>query len=174
MPGGSTRPIKLEVEEERPARLSDYAPEDYAALLLFWLLALTVFVQFFTRYVLNNSLAWTEEVARYLLICVTFVGSVLAVRKNSHIRVEFFYRWLPRSLGRGLSILTDLLQVLFYSVCAWISWKLVGIMQNQQMASVDWSMGWMYRVVLIGFVLMALRALRIAWRHWRQGWSLPA
>src|SRR5215211_4469180 len=108
-PAGITRSIELDIEEGPPVSLSDYAPEDYVALLFFWLLALTVFLQFFTRYVLRNSFAWTEEVARYLLICVTFLGTSMAVRKNSHVQMEFFYRWLPRPLARSLSTLVDLI-----------------------------------------------------------------
>ena len=46
--------------------LSDTIPEGWAALAIFWLLGLTVFYQFVTRYVLNDSAAWTEEVARYM------------------------------------------------------------------------------------------------------------
>ena len=63
---------------------------------IFWALAAFVFLQFFTRYVLNNSLAWTEEIARYLLIALTFIGAAMAVRKGTHIAVEFLYVYLPR------------------------------------------------------------------------------
>ena len=41
-------------------------------------------------------IGWTEEIARFLLIAVTFIGVVMVVRKESQIAVEFFYRWLPR------------------------------------------------------------------------------
>ena len=37
-----------------------YAPEDWVTFALFWLMTFAVFLQFFTRYVLNNSFAWTE------------------------------------------------------------------------------------------------------------------
>ena len=52
--------------------LSGTTPEAWAALALFWALGGTVFYQFITRYVFNNSASWTEEIARYLLICTVF------------------------------------------------------------------------------------------------------
>ena len=63
-------------------------PEDWMAIALFWVLAFIVFLQFFTRYVLNNSLAWTEEIARYLLMVTVFVGGAMVVRRNTNIAVE--------------------------------------------------------------------------------------
>ena len=44
-------------------RFRDYAVEDYLALLVFWTLAAVVLAQFFSRYALNSSIVWTEEVA---------------------------------------------------------------------------------------------------------------
>ena len=53
----------FEDEVPKSADLSQYAPEDWLALAIFWIMALCVFLQFFTRYVLNDSYAWTEEIA---------------------------------------------------------------------------------------------------------------
>ncbi|HSM90987.1 MAG TPA: TRAP transporter small permease subunit [Desulfobacterales bacterium] len=75
------------VEDEAGPDLSDYGIDDWAVLAFFWAMAVIVFLQFFTRYALNDSLAWTEEIARYLLICVGFLGGGLAVRRYSHIHV---------------------------------------------------------------------------------------
>ncbi|MEO7811234.1 MAG: TRAP transporter small permease, partial [Usitatibacter sp.] len=74
--------------------LSHYRFEDWAAFALFWVLATVIFYQFVTRYALNDSASWTEEIARYLLIAVAFVGAAVNVRKNNHIQVDFFYRML--------------------------------------------------------------------------------
>ena len=65
-------PIML---EEEKIDLSDQRWDDGVVLILFWVLAFVVFLQFFTRYVLNDSIAWTEEIARFLLIGVTFIGA---------------------------------------------------------------------------------------------------
>src|SRR5512134_576428 len=94
--------------------LSHTKLEGWVALVIFWALGGVVFYQFFTRYVLNNSAAWTEEIARYLLIGTVFVGASIGVAKNNHIQVDLLYRWLPRPAGRVLALAVDVLRVLFF------------------------------------------------------------
>jgi TRAP-type C4-dicarboxylate transport system permease small subunit len=152
-------------------RLRDHGPEDWVGLVLLWAMGVLVFVQFFTRYALNDSISWTEEVARYLLIGLTFVGSAVAVRRNTHIHVEFLYGYLPKPLGLALSTLVDLLRTAFLGLCAWISWDLFDRMRSMPMDSIDHDLGPVYAAVFGGFVLMALRSVQVAWRHWRAGGS---
>jgi len=72
---------------DEPIDLSGYGWEDWLTFVMFWLLALDVFYQFFTRYVLADSAAWTEEIARYLLIVVCFVGSSMGVRRSTYVPI---------------------------------------------------------------------------------------
>src|SRR5712691_9738084 len=67
------------VDEE--VRLSVYGWEDWIVLAVFWALAAVVFYQVFTRSVLTDAAGWTEEIARYLLVAVTFLGGAMAVRR---------------------------------------------------------------------------------------------
>ena len=97
--------------DETEVNLKEYAPEDWVTLVFFWILGIVVFLQFFTRYALNDSLAWTEEIARYLLSCVAFLGGGMAVRKFTHIHVEFLYVYYPRGLAHFLSTLVDFIRV---------------------------------------------------------------
>jgi TRAP-type C4-dicarboxylate transport system permease small subunit len=152
--------------------LSVYRWEDWITLAMFWLLALDVFYQFFTRYVLADSAAWTEEIARYLLIIVTFLGASMAVRRNTHIQVEFVYRYLPAGVGRVLSTLVDVMRVCFLAFASWLSIDLVPRMHNLQMTVIDWPMSYVYGFVAAGFVLMTFRAIQVAVLHWRRGWSV--
>ncbi len=157
---------------DEPVDLSVYAWEDWIAFSLFWLLAATVFYQFFTRYALNDSASWTEEIARYLLICTVFVGATVSVRKNTHIHVDIFYRFMPRPLARALSTLVDAVRVVFFGYAAWLTWLLMGKIGRQQMAIIDWPIGIIYGFVLFGFALMFFRSIVVAMRHWRQGFSV--
>ena len=157
---------------DAPIDLSEYRWEDWLTLVVFWSLALTVFYQFFTRYVLNDSAAWTEEIARYLLIVVTFLGASMGARRNTHIHVEFLYRYLPPVVGRALSTAVDVVRVLFLGYASWLAIALVPRMANLSMTVVDLSMQYVYALVAAGFVLMTWRSLGLAIVNWRRGWSL--
>jgi TRAP-type C4-dicarboxylate transport system permease small subunit len=157
---------------DAPVDLAQYRFEDWVSLAFFWLLAGVIFHQFFTRYVLNDSAAWTEEIARYLLICVVFVGAAIGVRRNNHVQVDFFYRVLPRPLMRIASTLVDLARIAFLGYAAWLTWLLIGRIGTQRMSVVDWPIGLVYGVVLFGFVLMAVRAVQVAIVNFRRGASV--
>lgn len=157
--------------EDIEVNWKDYGIEDYVSFIIFWILGAVVFAQFFSRYVLNDSIAWTEEVARYILIAVAFAAAPIAVRKNTHIHVEFFYRFINRSTGRVLSTIVDLVRIVFFAYGSWISFKIIKIMKAQYMVAIQVSMAWIYGLVLAGFLLMTFHAVRVAIKHWRQGYS---
>jgi TRAP-type C4-dicarboxylate transport system permease small subunit len=152
--------------------LSVYGWEDWLTLAFFWALALVVFYQFFTRYVLGDSAAWTEEIARYLLIVICFVGASMAVRRNTHIHVEFLYRYLPAKVGRVLSTCVDVVRVAFLCYAVWLTFLLIPKVAHMKMTVVDFPLYYMYGLVAFGFAMMTFRAVQVAIRHWRQGWSV--
>src|SRR4051794_41504331 len=103
-------------EEATPkVELGIYAFEDWVALAIFWLMAGAVFLQFFTRYVLNDSLAWTEEIATYCLVAVVFLGSAMCVRLDRHIHVDLIFRYLPHDVARVLSTAIDIVRTVFFA-----------------------------------------------------------
>ena len=153
-------------------RLSLYAWEDWIVLAVFWILAFVVFYQVFTRYVMDDPAGWTEEIARYFLVAVVFVGAAMSVRKNNHIQVDYFYRLMPAAMGRVLATLVDGVRCVFLGYASWLTWLLLQRIGNQPMAVIDLPVGWVFSAMLFGFVLMFLRSLQGAWRHWRQGYSV--
>ena len=152
--------------------LSHTPPEAWAALLLFWALGATVFYQFFTRYALNNSASWTEEIARYLLIGVVFVGAAIGVAKNNHIQVDLLYRYLPAPACRALAVLVDVLRVAFLASMSVFTVQMMQKMGSYQMTIIDLPMNIVYGVVLFGFVAMTLRSVWVARVHWQRGYSV--
>jgi TRAP-type C4-dicarboxylate transport system permease small subunit len=153
--------------------LSDTIFEGWVALGFFWLLGLTVFYQFITRYVFNDSAAWTEEIARYLLIAVVFVGATIGVAKNAQIQVDFFYRHMPAAMGRWLSRAVDVLRVAFFASAVVLTGEMMAKLgSSTRMTIVDAPMNIVYGIVLLGFAAMTFRSLQVARVHWRRGWSV--
>ena len=157
---------------DEAVRLSVYAWEDWITLAVFWILAVVVFYQVFTRYVLNDAAGWTEEIARYLLIAVTFLGGAMAVRRSTHIQVDFVYRFLPPAAGRVMSTFVDAVRIGFFGYAVWLTWLLIDRIGTQRMAVVELPIGLVFGAMLAGFALMFGRSLQVAWKHWRQGYSV--
>lgn len=153
--------------------LSGTTLEAWVALGIFWLLALTVLYQFVTRYVLNDSAAWTEEIARYLLIGVVFIGGAIGVTKNNHIQVDFFYRHMPPALCRGLGIAVDLVRTLFFAAAVVMTVQMmIKIGGNANMTVIDLPMNLVYGVCLVGFAAMLVRSVQVSMIHWRRGYCV--
>ena len=112
-------------EQPHEVDLSHYAPEDWVTLAVFGLMALSVFLQFFTRYVLNDCYAWTEEIATYCLVVIVFMGSAMCVRLSRHIQVDFLFRLLPGRLGRILSTMIDIIRMAFFAYAIKLVWRFI-------------------------------------------------
>ena len=152
--------------------LSGTPIEAWVALLFFWALGLTVFYQFFTRYVLNNSASWTEEIARYFLIAVVFTGATIGVAKNNHIQVDFFYRFMPAWMSRVMNTLVDILRVGFFVAATFLTWQMMEKLGTYKMTIVDLPMNLVYGVVMAGFAAMSLRAMWVMRIHWQRGYTV--
>lgn len=159
------------VLEDPPVDLRDYRIEDWIAFALFWGLAVVVFLQFFTRYVINDSLAWTEEIARYLLTMVAYLGGAIAIRKFTHIHVEFLFVYLPRRIAWALSVLVDLARIAFLGFGTYLGWIVTEIMHGQRMVIIDWPMSIVFGACTLGLAIMTVRAVQVAVKNWRTGTS---
>ena len=149
-------------------------PEDWLAFVIFWALAFIVFLQFFTRYILNDSLSWTEEIARYGLMWVVFIGGAMVTRRNTHIAVELLSNVMKPGLARQLLLaVVDIVKLLFLAFLAYISVTITDRMGIQRMTVFDLSMSWVYAGVSFGCFLMLFRQIMNVWRNARMHWKKP-
>ena len=156
---------------DAPIELGHYLIEDWISLAFFWFLGLCVFYQFFTRYALNDSAAWTEEIARYLLICTVFFGISASVRRTRHIHIDFLFRVIPPLAGRVLSTVIDLTRIAFFVIATGLTIQMMTRMPHLQMTIIDLPMNIVYGVCAFGFGAAALRSIQVAIENWRRGYS---
>jgi TRAP-type C4-dicarboxylate transport system permease small subunit len=157
---------------DAPIDFGAYLVEDWISLAFFWLLGACVFYQFFTRYVMNDSAAWTEEIARYLLICTVFFGVAAAVRRTRHIHVDFLYRLIPAAAGRALSTLVDVGRIAFFAAAVGLTIEMMTRMGNLKMTIIELPMNIIYGICALGFAAATIRSVQVAIENWRRGFSL--
>ena len=162
----------FEEADAPPVDLSAHGVEDWATLVIFWLMCGAVFLQFFTRYVLNDSFGWTEEIAVYCLIAVVFLGSAMCVRLTRHIHVDFLYRYLPGAAGRALSTFVDAVRIIVFSYLALLMWRYSSVIADETMTTINFPKMPVFMTVFAAFVLMAVRAAQVAVANWRRGYSV--
>ena len=132
---------------------------DVPAIVLFVALASIVLLQFLSRYVLNDSVAWTEEVARYLLIGTAYFGSLMALRRGGHIFLEVIYRRTTDANVKALAILSDLAVVVFHLTLTFLAIKLAFV-ADRRMISVDLPKSIVYGVVAVALLAATAVAAR--------------
>ncbi len=162
----SGAPVSIRFEDKETS-IADIRWIDAPGIAVFWVLGVVVFLQFFTRYVLNDSLAWTEEAARYLLILVCFLGSISVVRRGTHIMLEFFIRMAPPALGKAMAVVAELITFGFFGALTWIGIELTQ-KTRQKMVTVPIPKAWIYMICVVALGLMTIYSAMWLW------WKLRA
>lgn len=120
---------------------------------------LFLFIQVIFRYVVGKSLPWTEELSRYAFLCLVYIGTALAAKTRSHIRVTAQFKILPPKIQNFMIMLADLIWIVFNCVVIW-----QGILQYQQMSQYPlispvmlWNLKYLFLVIPICFALQIFR-----------------
>ena len=174
------RPATERVEDEHLIVAHDeevvieHHPENWIAFVLFWALGFVVFLQFFSRYILNSSYSWTEEIARYGLMMLAFVGGAVVTRKRGQIAVELVSNVMKPGPARMVLLATvDFITLGFLALLAYFSVTIVERMQFQRMTVFDLPMSLVYAGVSLGCFMMLGRQVLVVWSNMRSGWRKP-
>ena len=128
----------------------------WALIALLAATSVIVFANVVLRYSTNASIEWAEEVARYLMVWLTFLGAGPVLRYGGHIAVENLQDALPRPLGIALRVLVALLLGVFFVFMIGMGWQYCERAQYQMTPTTQISMAWVYAAIPIGGVLLSL------------------
>lgn len=135
---------------------------DGIAVLCMVMILVLVIAQVVMRYVFNTPLTWSEELAVFVMIWLTFIGSLICMRDNEHIEVTILVDHMPRPLRRIVMIFSRLASIFFLLVVVYYGFELV--MENVGVTSVanQLSMGLVYTIIplsSLGMVYYLIRAI---------------
>jgi len=133
-----------------------------AALLA--LLCLVVLTGVVTRYAFNQPVIWSEEVARYFFIWISFVGAGVGVKHAANfglnlvsVRLSARGRWL-------LDLAVDVTVAVFGFALMYYGWKIMPLVRMVRGSAVDISMDWIFLAIPVGGLLMVWYSLAHLWR----------
>jgi len=106
-----------------------------------------------------QALTWSEEVARYLLVWITFMGASIAYKHGRHIAVTFLTDALPAGPRRLVRAATIGASMIFFAVVAYTGVKYMSLQSAQVSASLRISMGIVYAVIPFTSLTMLLYGL---------------
>ncbi|WP_114856208.1 TRAP transporter small permease [Brachybacterium sp. YJGR34] len=113
-----------------------------------------ILFQIFTRYVLNMPLPWSEEIARLLVVWLTFVGAGFVASRNAHIAVDILAVYLPRRLATASQIIAMLLVVAASAYMVWAAISLMVLTRALTMTATGLPMPLLYGAVLVGYLMI--------------------
>ncbi|SMB98993.1 TRAP-type C4-dicarboxylate transport system, small permease component [Thermanaeromonas toyohensis ToBE] len=82
---------------------------EYVSAILLGLMVIVVFTNVLSRYFLNFSLAFTEELSRFIFLWIVFIGSLLALIRNEHLGIDILIMRFPPRIREYFLLFDDLL-----------------------------------------------------------------
>jgi TRAP-type C4-dicarboxylate transport system permease small subunit len=133
-------------------------------LLIFFagMMAITIILQVLCRYIMKNPLLWTEELARYLMIWMVFIGTSCIIKEWDNIYVDFFLNKLKDKfrtiliLIQKFVILGLLVNFFYLSFTVFLKVSLY-----QMTPALNISILWPQSSIIVGFFLMALQMVGV-------------
>lgn len=138
-------------------------PLELALCLILVAIVLITFVQVLFRYIFHLSLAWSEELARYLFLWLAALSAAYAFKTGSHFALRFLVDRMGTKVRGFVQSLVALLVSLFLAIFIWKAVEYTVTMSNQVAPSTQISMLWPYSSAVVGGLLMLYYVLRNWW-----------
>ncbi|KGP90636.1 C4-dicarboxylate ABC transporter permease [Pontibacillus chungwhensis BH030062] len=129
--------------------------EDITALFLL-IMVLLVFVKILTRVLFQSSFPWTEELSRYLMIWITFLGASIAFKYAAHIGFDLIVNKLPGMLKKIFQVISAIACLTFFILLIVKGYELCGRSMVQSSPALDLPMAYVYAIIPISGILMSI------------------
>ncbi|WP_337997568.1 TRAP transporter small permease [Oleispirillum naphthae] len=132
------------------------------AVLMFAMMTV-IFSQVVARYVLHQSLSWSEEVGRYIFVWITFLGLAAAFKSGSHVALDLLAKALKGVPYRIVALIDALLIVLLAAALSISGIKLLQFGLHQESPALKIPMYYVYLVEPISGLIFLYFAIRALW-----------
>lgn len=124
--------------------------------LMFLVIIFSASVQVFGRFVLKATYSWTDELCRYGMVWMTFIGTGYAVRTHGHIAVDLLKNFLPAKATAVIERFNDVCEVVLGAILCKYGMSMVLTNFTQMTPGLKISMGLVYSCIPIGGLLICI------------------
>src|SRR5258706_7165544 len=129
---------------------------EVAVMVAMAVVSVVVMTEVILRYALGETLVVTEELSRYLMVWIAFLGSVLLMRERGHIAAEGLGGWFGPLGRRGIAVVADLLSLVFLLTLTWAGLQTLPGQLDQYLTTINIPIFWFYLAIPVGSGLMGL------------------
>lgn len=140
------------------------AAAKWAMLAMASVIFVVICATVFTRYVLNLVPSWSEEVPRYMLVWITYLGAALCVRYQEHISLDIFFKLLPARAQRYGQVVLNLMVGVVGAIMVVYGVGLVRQFGDDLMESIPVTNFWLYLAMPTSGLLIILYVIEEVWR----------
>ena len=137
------------------------AANRWALIALLGAMSVIIFTNVALRYLTDQSIEWAEEVARHMMIWLTFLGAGPVLRYGGHIAVDNLQDSVAPRVAVALRLLIALLMTGFFVFMVWWGILYMQRAQFQTTAATQISFAWIYAAMPVGGVLLLMHWLLI-------------
>ncbi|NYB74680.1 TRAP transporter small permease [Sedimentibacter hydroxybenzoicus DSM 7310] len=136
--------------------------EKYIIIIITSAMTILLFLSIVFRFLLHLPLAWTEEISLYGLVWLCYFGASLAIKNNSHLKMEIITTYLNKKWKKVFDILSDILFFIFAAFIMFYVTKLtIDVGQRGAVSAVLHTPKWIpYLGVPVAFLLMIIRLIQ--------------
>lgn len=113
------------------------------------------------RYVVNDPLIWSDELSRYILVWATLTGSIVAAKKNDHIKIDInIFNILPKPMQQFIFIILNLFIIAFLVVFFFEGIKITYAVYDVPLLSIPISRSYFYAPLPLAAIFMIFYVIR--------------
>lgn len=142
----------------------------WVCIVLTGVMFAVVLLQVFARLLPVPKPPWTEEMARYLMIYLSFIGASTGIKKWNNINVDMFINKFPKTFQKVVSVLIKLSVLVFIVIIGYLGYKVFPSVGSRQMsATMNIPMLIPQLSIVIGCALMSLQLIGVLIREFYKG-----
>jgi len=133
---------------------------NFIIVAMFSCMSIAVFIEVIFRYLLHQPIYWSEEFPRFILIWLTFLGSVIAMKNNSHLSISLLTNRLAIQKRIWVQFFANTLSLLFISILVWGGIIITILTMPNRTTALQIPTGLVYLAVPVGGILMIIYLLK--------------